>query len=207
MGQGVPEAAALTFLLAAPAVNPIVLVATAVAFPDRPAMVGARLLGSMATAVAMGLLWTRFGRSSWIAERARRAPAAVPGESRWWVFAETARHDLVQAGGFLVLGGLTSAVLTGLVPSSWLDTVADHLVLGIVVMAVLAVVLSLCSEADAFVAASLSTLPFPGLAEVTLRRAMRGEASRRRQDPLADVKGSNEIVAASRAAKNCQVPP
>jgi uncharacterized protein len=36
MQQGVPPAAALTFLLAAPAVNPVVLVFTAVAFPGNP---------------------------------------------------------------------------------------------------------------------------------------------------------------------------
>jgi hypothetical protein len=40
MQQGVPPAAALTFLLAAPAVNPVVLVSTAVAFPGEPRMGG-----------------------------------------------------------------------------------------------------------------------------------------------------------------------
>ena len=88
----------------------------------------------------------------------RRLPEE-DGRSRWLVFAETARHDLVDAGGFLVIGGLTSAVLNVFVRREWINTVGDHIVLGIVVMAVLAVVLSLCSEADAFVAASLSTLP------------------------------------------------
>ncbi|WP_261763882.1 permease, partial [Pseudonocardia asaccharolytica] len=72
IGQGVPDAAALAFLLAAPAVNPVVLVATAVAFPGEPAMVAARFLGSLATACAMGWLWQRVGRAEWIAERARR---------------------------------------------------------------------------------------------------------------------------------------
>jgi uncharacterized membrane protein YraQ (UPF0718 family) len=75
------------------------------------------------------------------------------------VFAETARHDLVDAGGFLVIGGLTSAVLNVVVPRTWISTLGDQILLGIVVMAVLAVVLALCSEADAFVAASLATMP------------------------------------------------
>jgi uncharacterized membrane protein YraQ (UPF0718 family) len=39
------------------------------------------------------------------------------------------------------------------------EHLAGHLVAGILVMALLAVVLALCSEADAFVAASLSMLP------------------------------------------------
>lgn len=158
--QDVPASVALTFLLAAPAVNPIVLVATAVAFPGEPAMVLARFAGSMGTAVVMGFLWARFGRAEWFAERAmRRLPEPDGTRSRWAVFAETARQDLVDAGGFLVIGGLTAAVLNVVVPRGWLNTLGDQVVLGIVVMAVLAVLLALCSEADAFVAASLSALP------------------------------------------------
>jgi uncharacterized membrane protein YraQ (UPF0718 family) len=158
--QDVPASVAVTFLLAAPAVNPIVLVATAVAFPGEPKLVLARFLGSMGTAVVMGWLWARFGKMEWFAERAtRRLPEHVDGRSRWAVFFETARQDLVDAGGFLVVGGLTAAVLNVVVPRAWVDTLGTQLVLGIVVMAVLAVVLALCSEADAFVVASLSTMP------------------------------------------------
>ncbi|WP_234995672.1 permease [Streptoalloteichus hindustanus] len=159
MQQGVPPAVALAFLLAAPAVNPIVLVATAVAFPGEPMMVLARFLASLATAVVTGWLWARLGRAEWIAERALRRITPRPGASRWAVFAETARHDLVEAGGFLVLGGLTAAVLNVAVPAAWLTSLGGQLVLGVIVMALLAVVLALCSEADAFVAASLSALP------------------------------------------------
>jgi uncharacterized membrane protein YraQ (UPF0718 family) len=158
MQQGVAPSVALAFLLAAPAVNPVVLVATAVAFPGKPEMVLARFAGSMLTAVVSGWLWARFGQASWIAERAlQRLPAG--GRSRWAVFAETARHDLVEAGGFLVIGGITAAALNVLVPSSLLESLSGQWLLGIVVMALLAVVLAICSEADAFVAASLSALP------------------------------------------------
>lgn len=159
IGQGVPDAAALTFLLAAPAINPVVLVATAVAFPGEPRMVLARFLGSLGTACVMGWLWQRVGRAEWITERARRSTPRRDGEHRWAVLAETARHDLVSAGGFLVLGAVTAAALSVLVPAEWTDALAGRLLLAIVVMAVLAVVLALCSEADAFVAASLSMLP------------------------------------------------
>ena len=158
MSQGVAPAAALTFLLAAPAVNPVVMVATAVAFPGKPEMVLARFLGSFATAVVMGLLWARWGKLDWIVSRAlERMPDA--GGSRWKTFAETARTDLVEAGGFLVLGAIISAALGVLVPPSWFDVLGNQLVLGVLVMAVLAFVLALCSEADAFVAASLTALP------------------------------------------------
>jgi uncharacterized protein len=157
--QDVPASVAITFLLAAPAVNPIVLVATAVAFPGEPRMVLARFAGSMGTAVVMGWLWSRFGRMEWFAERAMRRLPEPDGRTRWAVFAETARQDLVDAGGFLVVGGLTAAALNVVVPRAWVDTLGDQIVLGVLVMAVLAVVLALCSEADAFVVASLSALP------------------------------------------------
>jgi uncharacterized protein len=159
MRQGVPVPAALAFLLAAPAINPVVLVATAVAFPAAPAMVLARFLGSLMTALVMGWLWSRFGRTEWIVRRARTALPDRPQTSRWAVFAETARSDLLDAAGFLVIGALAAAVLNVLVPRSWFAVVGHSPVVGVTVMALLAVVLALCSEADAFVAASLSALP------------------------------------------------
>ena len=171
MQQGVAPSAALAFLLAAPAVNPIVLVSTAVAFPGQPRMVLARFLGSLLTACVMGWLWLRLGKAEWFAERAlrqlsTRADAARgpsgeerAGRSRWLVFAETARHDLVEAAGFLVLGAVMSAVFNVVVPSGWTESLAGQAAFGVLVMALLAVVLALCSEADAFVAAALPGLP------------------------------------------------
>ena len=134
LGQGVPDSAALTFLLAAPAVNPVVLVATAVAFPGEPRMVVARFVASLATACVTGWLWQRFGRPEWIADRARRSVPPAAGRDRWAVFAETARHDLVTSGAFLVVGALAAAVITVLLPQAWLDTLAGNMVLAIVVL-------------------------------------------------------------------------
>jgi uncharacterized protein len=155
IARGVPDAVALAFLLAAPAVNPVVLVATAVAFPDDPAMVAARFLGSFATATVVGWIWARTGRAEWVATR---MPPTATGP-RWLTAAATARHDLVDAGGFLVVGALAAAVLTTAVPAGWVQGVGERPVLAVGVMAVLAVVMSLCSEGDAFVASSLSALP------------------------------------------------
>src|SRR3954471_24130495 len=55
-GMALP--AELAFLLSAPAVNPVVLVATAVAFPRQPSMVVARLLAGLATATLTSLVWS-----------------------------------------------------------------------------------------------------------------------------------------------------
>ncbi|MEV6324120.1 permease [Nocardia sp. NPDC051787] len=156
--QGAPSSVAVAFLLSAPAINPVVLVATAVAFPGEPGMVGARFTGSLATAVVMGLLWSRIGRPGWMLPHGGH-DHCVTGRSRWEVFTEAARHDLLQASAFLVLGAAAAAALRVLVPPVWYERLAGQMVIAIVVLAVLALVLALCSEADAFVAASMSSLP------------------------------------------------
>lgn len=97
----------------------------------------------------MGWLWTWRGKAEWIADRVRRPVTTAPGARRAAVFVEAARHDPVAAGGFLVLGGLTAAALNVAIPPHWVDSLAANLVLGILVMALLAVILALCSEADA----------------------------------------------------------
>ena len=153
IASGTPPPAALTFLLAAPAVNPVVLVATAVAFPGRPEVVVARFLASLATAVVVGWLWLGMGRADLVDRARRRAPAGGP---RAEVFRATAVHDLLHAGGYLVLGGITAATLRTLVPPAVLDAIAGTGPVAVLSLAVLAVVLAICSEADAFVAASLS---------------------------------------------------
>jgi uncharacterized protein len=159
MRQGAPPAVAVAFLLAAPAVNPVVLVATAVAFPTAPKMVLARFSASLLTALVMGWVWAWNGRPEWIAERALRAGRGRAGASRWAAFTETARADLADAGGFLVIGALTAATLNVVVPSRWYAAIGANGIIAVPVFAALAVVLALCSEADAFVAASLAGLP------------------------------------------------
>ncbi len=153
MSRGVAPAAALAFLLSAPAINPIVLASTFVAFPGEPMMVVARFIASLATAVIMGWLWLRFGKAQWL----RIGPRDhLVGTSPWHTFRLTATHDFLHAGGFLVIGGLFAAALNVLVPQQWLAAVADQPILSVLVLAGLAVLLSICSEADAFVAASLT---------------------------------------------------
>ena len=151
--RGVTPAAALAFLLAAPAINPIVLTATAVAFPANPEMVLARGVASLVVAVVMGWLWLRLGKAEWI--KLPRRPD-IDGLSRSTAFWAACRHDVMHAGGFLVLGAAAAATINVLVPEAWLQTLAGNAVLSVIALAVLAVLLSLCSEADAFVAASLS---------------------------------------------------
>ena len=151
--RGVAPAAALAFLLASPAINPVVLIATAVAFPGQPSMVVARFAASLLTAVIMGWLWLRLGQPGWLRPRRRHDSHTDRG---WAAFWESCRHDVVQAGGFLVVGAFAAAVLNVTVPPGWLEVIAANPVFSVLALALLAVLLSICSEADAFVAASLS---------------------------------------------------
>ena len=172
VARGAPAPAALAFMLAAPALNPVVLVATAVAFPGRPEVVVARFAASFLTAVVVGLGWARFGRAAWTAragtdhrndgDDAVRCdlpgpdPAPEPATAgRLAIFSATARHDFGHAGGFLVLGAATAATLQVAVPRSLLDGLGGSGVGAVVTLGLLAVLLAVCSEADAFVAASL----------------------------------------------------
>jgi uncharacterized membrane protein YraQ (UPF0718 family) len=151
--RGVAPAAAFAFLLSAPAINPIVLTATAVAFPGKPEMVLARFVASLLVACAMGWLWQRLGRSDWLRPPARPESEGLGKGAAFW---GSVRHDVMHAGGFLVVGAMAAATLKAVVPASWLQATADNPVLAVLALAVLAVLLSICSEADAFVAASLS---------------------------------------------------
>jgi uncharacterized membrane protein YraQ (UPF0718 family) len=151
--RGVQPAAAVAFMLAAPAVNPVVLVATAVAFPGQPRMVLARFLGSLATSVVVGLVWSRVGGDASMA-RVRDRLGDDDGP-RWLAFTSAARHDFWDAGGWLVVGAAAAATLQVVVPRSLLLAVAGQPVLAVLALGGLAVLLAICSEADAFVAASL----------------------------------------------------
>jgi uncharacterized protein len=153
VSRGAPAAAALTFLLSAPAINPVVLVATAVAFPGKPEVVLARLLASLLAATSVGLLWSRFGRDD-LLDRMRKSHSHEGPPLT--VFTSTAQHDFLQAGGFLIIGAATAATLQTAVPRDILDSVASSGVLAVLALGALAVVMAICSEADAFIAASLT---------------------------------------------------
>ncbi|WGX96294.1 permease [Nocardioides sp. L-11A] len=156
--RGVPAPIALTFLLAAPAINPAVIISTAVAFQGRTDMVVARFVASLLVAVVIGWIYVVVaGRLP--ALRLPRISAAHHthgGDTRWGRFVGAAWHDLLPAGGFLVIGAVIAATVNVLVPVSVVESVAGNLLVGVVVLAAFAFLAALCSEADAFVAVSLT---------------------------------------------------
>ncbi|TDD38338.1 permease [Actinomadura sp. KC06] len=153
MARGVAPAAALTFLLAAPAINPIVLTATAVAFPGSPEMVVGRFAASLVVAVLAGWTWLLVGKGEWLTVPSR--PQAQGAAGRVEAFRQAMQHDIMHAGGFLVVGAAAAATINAVIPAAWVTGVAGIPVASVLLLALLAVLMSICSEADAFVAASL----------------------------------------------------
>lgn len=155
VSRGIQPAVALTFLLAAPAINPIVLASTAVAFAGDWRVVLARFIASLVTAIVVGWIWLRLGKDNVI----RMPRRARSDGSRLARFVDEVSHDVLHAGGYLVVGAAVAATVNVVVPRSWIDTLAGNLLVSIIVLALFAVIVAICSEADAFVAASLSAFP------------------------------------------------
>ena len=64
-------------------------------------------------------------------------------------------HDAIGAATFLVIGGAIAATASAFVPIAAAATVSQQVFIAILVMALFAVIASLCSLGDAFVAAAL----------------------------------------------------
>jgi uncharacterized protein len=168
--RGLDQSASVAFMLAAPILNPVVLASTAVAFQgnDALAMTLGRAGIGLAVAIAGGLLLARFIRTRQdTALPARSADAeqahdhggerAGHGRSgRLEAIVEIASADLLLMGRFVVAGAALAATAQAIVPTDVLTGLGDSALLGPLVLMLVAFVLSLCSEADAFVAASFS---------------------------------------------------
>jgi uncharacterized membrane protein YraQ (UPF0718 family) len=164
--RGVHPAAGIAFMLAAPVINPIVLFSTAVAYSGRGAteMVLGRLGLGLFLAIVAGAIIARGGGAAKLAEHARRTrgPAAHNhSTNRLRGFIDHLMSDLLLMGKYIVLGAAIAAALQTIVPQSVFTGVLTSPFVGALLMIALAFLLSLCSEADAFVAVSFIQFP-PG---------------------------------------------
>jgi hypothetical protein len=155
--RGVPAAAAMVFLLSAPALNPVVALSTYAAFRSQPAIVGWRLALTFVVAIGVGLLLSLHPRPADLL-RARPAPAHADEplpptfSGRVRQFARGALDEFVEMGAVLVAGAALAALTQVLVPRALLLGIGQGPVTSVAVMMGLAVVLSICSTVDAFVA-------------------------------------------------------
>jgi uncharacterized protein len=153
--KGLSSGAAVTFMLAAPILNPVVIASTIVAYQGRdtlwPIVLGRAGLGLLA-AVAVG--WVVANQDPRALVRRFGDTDAHEHGSRTAAFFSHLSNDLVFMGRFLVLGAAVAAAMQTFVPQSLIASVADTPFLSLLAMMGLAFILSLCSESDAFVAAS-----------------------------------------------------
>jgi len=186
---GAPLGAGLGFLFAAPVINPIVLAGTWAAFPDQPWLLVARPLGAVAVALGLALLLrlmpeAELLRPDLLAERRlaqpleavslleRRgglvgvgavAPAPLPPSRP--PLEELLRHgsrEFLELALLLVLGCAVAALVQSFVPRAWLLAVGGAPTLSILALMLLALVVSVCSSVDAFLALSFAAQVTPG---------------------------------------------
>jgi uncharacterized protein len=160
VSKGMAPTAAITFMLAAPILNPVVIAATAVAYRGRdilwPMVLGRAGLGLAVAVVAGWVVGT--GRDRDILRSAGRTGGLhdhgdVP-EARWTEYFGHLANDFILLARYLVIGAAIAAALQTFLPQQVLASVAETPVLNVAALMVLASLLSLCSESDAFVAAS-----------------------------------------------------
>jgi hypothetical protein len=174
--KGVPAHMAIAYMLAAPVLNPVVLISTYVAFRGSLVMLVSRAVIAIIVAAVVGAVVSRLGPALKPAG-AGHAPSGCGdehnhaslcrndgsyGTPRARVAAEILRHaahDFLDMGKYLILGALAAAFFKTFLPQVVFDTLSTNVLLSIGGMMVLAFLLSVCSEADAFVAASFAGLP------------------------------------------------
>jgi uncharacterized membrane protein YraQ (UPF0718 family) len=162
-GFAVPEA--LTFLIAAPIVNPIVIVSTSQAFGLSDGILVARIIGGFAIANLIGWLYSRHpDPDALLTDRFSDAVDLVVHEpgSRWRRSLAQFTVELRAVMPALVLGSAVAGAVQVLVPRTALLAIGSNPVLSIVAMVLLAMIVSICSNVDSFFALSFASTFTPG---------------------------------------------
>ncbi|MBU5438590.1 permease [Tissierella sp. MSJ-40] len=166
--KGVPLYAAVTFMLAAPIVNPIVIASTYYAFPGQPSIVLFRLLIGIVVAVVSGLIFLIFPENEGISIKnldsqyncsciycnGYRIDKGIKGKIS--VIFKHAGEEFFDVGKFLIIGALLASIFQVMIPKSILENVSNLEVTSILIMMIIAFLFSVCSSSDAFIARSFS---------------------------------------------------
>ena len=192
LAGGAPLATALGFLFAAPVLNPIVLASTWAAFPDRPWLLLARPLGALVIALVLATLLPLASEQQLLSaalleERQLSQPLSAVGllERRSGVLGAPSPQSLPSPGWgegrgpagealshgareflsralLLVMGSAIAALVQTLLPRNWLLALGSAPTLSILSLMLLAVVVSVCSSVDAFLALGFAAQVTPG---------------------------------------------
>ncbi len=163
--KGMPVSVGIAFLLAAPVVNPVVLISTYVAFGWGPILWG-RFAFSVLIAFVVGLLFS-LARPQDILLPTTTTPShdhhhdhgharATSLVDRLWNALAIGGDDLLDMARYLIVGSMIAAAMQTIVPQATLLALGSGPVISVVTLMVLAFVLSICSTVDAFVALSFA---------------------------------------------------
>ncbi len=157
--KGLPPATGVAFLLASPVMNPIVIASTLAAFGWGPVF-WLRLGLSFAIAAAVGLIFSTQrnparlflpASAPAIGGASGLAPAA-PLAARLSGALGIAADEFFEMGKFLVAGAALAALMQTFLPQSTLLALGGGPLVSALALMALAVLLSICSTVDAFIA-------------------------------------------------------
>lgn len=161
--KGVPIASAITYMLSGPVVNPITLASTLTAYSWYPQMTMWRASLAILTAIITGVIIQVFCKNKVIKRQQAINLEILYDTPNNKNFLMRVQHGFFHAiGDFLIVfpmllfGATLAALFKAFAPTEVFVFFKQQHELSIVAFAVLAVLLSLCSEADAFVASSLN---------------------------------------------------
>lgn len=161
ISKGLHPAAGLAFMLASPILNPVVLASTFVAYSGRDLalqMVLGRAGLGLALAIVAG--WAIGADDAGDLLRPRRDDHHPHDDrNKGRAFFDHLGSDFFFMGRFVVLGATLAALLQTAIPQDIVSGIARTPIIGSLSLMAVAFVLSLCSEADAFVAVSFVQFP------------------------------------------------
>jgi len=165
VAKGVPLHAAVPFMLTGPIINPVVLFATYIAFGSSLKMLLYRSIFAVVVAVVIGLILSVQYKDDQLRKKEIVHTAPVRSLKEKWI--GTLEHTLDEffsSGKYLIIGAFIASAMQTYVKTSTLLAIGQGKVSATLVMMALAFVLSLCSEADAFIASSFqNTFSFGAL--------------------------------------------
>lgn len=157
--KGLPLPAGIAFLLAAPVFNPIVIFSTAAAF-GWGTMLAWRVGLSFVIAVSVGLVFAvETDPTNVLKPVSNLTPHEHDHTHEPATFGDKIQQALLicadeffEMGRYLIVGALLAAGLQTFIPQETLLAVGSGPVFSVLVMLALAIILSICSTVDAFVA-------------------------------------------------------
>ncbi|HMR49295.1 MAG TPA: permease [Arachnia sp.] len=165
MNKGLSVSDAMTFLLAAPILNPITIITTYQAFGWSDGILVARLAGGFVLANLVGWLFDRHPDPEALLTR-RFAQSCHhddrPSSSRAIQAAQLFAHEMSAMLPALFIGAAVAGLIQVAIPRELMDGVGGHLVWGVIALMVLAFMIAICSSVDAFFALSLASSFSPG---------------------------------------------